>query len=352
MHESGARLQVSALSTPATADGFRLHDLDFELAPGERVAILGPSGAGKSTLLRALCGLERSSGTIAIGGHRIDGLPPHRRGIAYLPQRAALYPQWTVREQLEFAKSKSRKDVSDAIELLNIGSLLHRRPHQLSGGERQRVSLAKLVVQDRPVWLLDEPFSGLDPAFRGDFRHELHLLASRIRPTMLLVTHDPTDAVALGHRIGVLVDGTLQQLGTPEELQTDPRHRFVSFCRGDFSHLTGRISNGRFEADDGSCNVPAAVQSVRPVELVLRAGDIVPRTIDDGEPHLCDWTVLRCDRQPAGALLTLTKRQSRVLVLWRVAEWPEIDSTGHWMVSPGAGFWFDAATGLRLEATP
>jgi len=196
---------------------------------GECVALLGPSGSGKTTLLRLIAGLEApTSGRILIDGKDISAVPPHQRGVSYLPQRVPLYPQLSLQQNLEVVADGRR--IASVVEQLQLGDFLLKKPAQLSGGQVQRAGLAKILLQNRPIWLLDEPLTALDPMFRGEFRQDLLLLATRCGATMLIVTHDPIDAVALGQRIGVLVDGSLQQLGTPQELRHHPRHRFVSFC--------------------------------------------------------------------------------------------------------------------------
>ena len=168
--------------------------------------------------MRLVAGLEDpDAGEVHISGQRVDGLPPHRRGVALLPQRPALYPHLTVAQNLQAVRG------TQSLDLLQLGPLLHRYPHELSGGERQRVALAKLLARGAGVWLLDEPFSNLDPVFRSDFRRDLHLLLDRFAATIILVTHDPIDALALGRRVGVLGDGRLQQLGTARGVARPPR---------------------------------------------------------------------------------------------------------------------------------
>ena len=206
-----------------------INNVSFDVAAGECVALLGPSGAGKTTLLRLIAGLDTpDSGEIWLNGKNAHGVPPHERGVAYLPQRVPLYPHLTVARNLREASP----NIDPVVGKLKLGPLLDKKPEQLSGGERQRVGLAKVLLQNRPVWLLDEPFTSLDSMFRAEFRQELHLFARQCAATMVLVSHDPIDALALGQRIGVLAEGFLQQLGTAEELRSRPSHRFVSFCMG------------------------------------------------------------------------------------------------------------------------
>jgi ABC-type sugar transport system ATPase subunit len=243
--------------------------LDLSLASGERFVLLGPSGSGKSTLLRLIAGLETpSSGTIRIDSHEMAGVPPHRRGVGLLPQRPALYPHLTVRRQLA-------QTPAELLALLNVNMLLERLPHQLSGGEKQRVALARLVGQNRPIWLLDEPLSPLDPVFRAEFRHDLHLLLTHFPATMLLVTHDPSDAWALGRRIGVFGDGGLQQVGPADELANHPANRFVASTLGRFSLIDGIVTPGKsadsspatFATEDGLTLTPLPAACVARADL-------------------------------------------------------------------------------------
>lgn|GEM_PF-221250 len=225
------------------ADGtIGLQPLNLSLAVGERFALLGPSGSGKTTLLRLIAGLEMlSSGQIIRAGQPIHALPPHRRGVGLLPQRPVLYPQLTVAKNLQV---QGRPCPPEIVARLGLQDRLNFYPHQLSGGQRQRAALAKLLHQNPPLWLLDEPFSSLDPLFRGEFRHDLHLLLEQTSATILFVTHDPRDALCLGQRIGVLGEGRILQIGTASELRDHPNHRFVAACFGRYHLIDGQISPG------------------------------------------------------------------------------------------------------------
>jgi ABC-type sugar transport system ATPase subunit len=235
--------------------------------------------------------------------------------------------------------------------------------------------LAKLVAQNRPVWLLDEPFSGLDPLFRSEFRHDLLLFQASARATILLVTHDPIDALALGHRIGVLADGVLQQIGPPDELKTHPGNRFVAFCVGGFSFLDGTVE--RTGAGDGDPVAPAATQfvaeggSVRvpvPPELFRRLGDPAPTRrltlglrIDDVQPRppglpsdsssdgaITGWPLVSAEPDGSGWLLTVARGRTRLRVGWRSGSPPPVGAQTDWTIPAAHGTWFDGGTGERL----
>src|SRR5262245_11459662 len=209
---------------------------NLELAAGEWLTLLGPSGSGKTTTLRLIAGLERlSSGTILLDGEVANHTPPHRRNVAMMFQRPALYPNRTVFGNLLFSNKLRRRTSAAAGEAargvareLGLESLLNRYPAELSGGEQQRLALGRALVRQAAVLLLDEPLSNLDAPLRLEIRRELHLLRRRRVATIMLVTHDPTEAMALGDRIAVLDGGTLRQLATPVELWCRPAHQNVA----------------------------------------------------------------------------------------------------------------------------
>lgn len=343
-----------------------LHPTDLAVQPGERLALLGPSGSGKSTLLRLIAGLETpDSGEVRIGGKRVDHLLPHHRGVSLLPQRVALYPHMTVGENLKpggnAASGVSPDAACGVAQTLHLTPLLSRRPHELSGGERQRVGLAKLLLAGRPVWLLDEPFAALDPMFRAEFRTDLLLFAEKSSPTILFVTHDPIDALALGHRIGVLGDGKLQQLGTPDELRTRPGNRFVAFCIGSFSLLDGTVGDGdptAFLAEGGSVRVPLPPRlraklaaTARPTPRLtfgFRPDDVLPRPPEPSEGGITGWPQVSAEPDGSGWLLTVARGRSRVRVQWRSGSPPPVGTPTDWTVLPDRGVWFSGTTGERL----
>ncbi|MGH7852244.1 MAG: ABC transporter ATP-binding protein, partial [Candidatus Binatia bacterium] len=186
-----------------------LKNISFDVADGEFCILLGPSGCGKSTILRLIAGLEApSGGEICIGDQRVDLLPPQKRDIAFVFQTYALYPHMTVFENLAFSlrlRGMSSQEiavkVNDAARLLEIDSLLERRPQMLSGGQRQRVALGRALVRQPKIFLFDEPLSNLDAALRSSMRVELARLHRRLEATVLYVTHDQAEALTLGEKI-------------------------------------------------------------------------------------------------------------------------------------------------------
>lgn len=213
-----------------------LNNVNVEAADGEFVVLVGPSGCGKSTLLRSIAGLEEvSSGEIFIGDRMVNNLAPADRDIAMVFQDYALYPHMTVRENLAFGL-KIRKTPLDEIEkrvksastMLEIDSLLDRKPAQLSGGQRQRVAIGRAIVRQPSLFLFDEPLSNLDAQLRSQTRIELAALHEKVGATVVYVTHDQVEAMTLADRIVVLNKGIVQQMGSPLELYNRPANVFVA----------------------------------------------------------------------------------------------------------------------------
>jgi multiple sugar transport system ATP-binding protein len=218
------------------AGAVALQEFSLHCGDGELVTVLGPSGCGKTTLLRLLAGLaEPSAGTIYLGDRRVDTLPPQDRDVAMVFQNYALYPHMTVRANVEFplemrgvAKAERRRRAEEIATLLEIDDYLERKPEALSGGQRQRVALARALVRRPALFLLDEPLSNLDARLRADVRHEFAALQRRLGVTTLYVTHDQTEAMTLGHRMVVLDEGRVQQIGAPLTLWDRPANSFVA----------------------------------------------------------------------------------------------------------------------------
>lgn len=229
-------VEFRAVSKSYTADIRAVSGVDLAVAQGEFFVLVGPSGSGKSTLLRLLAGLESpSTGEVWIAGRRVDPLAPRERDVAMVFQNPALLPHLSVFENIAFglrARGATRESVQQRVtetaERLGIAALLARRPQSLSGGERQRVALGRAIARRPAVYLFDEPFSSLDAPLRLALRGELTRLHEELSATMIHVTHEQAEALALGDRIGVMDQGRVVQVGTPQEVYERPSNRFVA----------------------------------------------------------------------------------------------------------------------------
>jgi multiple sugar transport system ATP-binding protein len=210
--------------------------LNLGIQDGEFMVLVGPSGSGKSTALRMLAGLEEvSSGEIHIGDEPVGHRPPKDRDIAMVFQNYALYPHMSVADNMGFAlklagvgKEQRTAKVREAARLLNLEPYLDRKPKALSGGQRQRVAMGRAIVRQPSVFLMDEPLSNLDAKLRVETRANIAALQARLGTTTVYVTHDQVEAMTMGHRVAVLKDGLLQQVGTPRELYDRPGNAFVA----------------------------------------------------------------------------------------------------------------------------
>lgn len=230
-----------------------LRSIDCSIEDGEFIGVVGPSGCGKTTLLRLIAGLEEvSSGHIKIDGKVVDRLMPRSRNVAMVFQNYALYPHKTVYENLAYSlrlRKVPRADldrrVKWAAELLQIGSLLQRRPSQLSGGQRQRVAMGRAIVRKPSLFLFDEPLSNLDASLRTLMRVELKRLHGQLGITSIYVTHDQTEAMTLADRLIVLRDGVVEQIDKPATLYHQPSSQFVASFIGSpaMNFFNGSIAN-------------------------------------------------------------------------------------------------------------
>ena len=233
-----------------------LKGVDLTVAEGEFCVIVGASGCGKSTLLRAIAGLEQlDTGSISIGGKRVEALPPAERGIAMVFQSYALYPHLTVYENMAFAlrlAKRSQGEVDEAVRrasaILGLDDFLARKPAALSGGQRQRVAIGRAIVRQPQVFLFDEPLSNLDASLRNRMRFEFAALHRQLGTTTVYVTHDQVEAMTLADRIVVMHEGLVEQVGTPSDLYERPVNRFVAGFIGSpqMNFLTGEV------VDDGA----------------------------------------------------------------------------------------------------
>ncbi|EIC83502.1 ABC transporter ATP-binding protein [Serratia sp. M24T3] len=213
-----------------------VNNLSLEIADGEFLVLVGPSGCGKSTLLRLLAGLEQvSEGRILQAGTDITDLEPRERNFSMIFQNYALFPHMTVEQNITFGmrmrnepKSQHRARVDRVADLLQLGELLGRKPGKLSGGQRQRVAMARAIVRDPKLFLMDEPLSNLDARLRTEVRDGIMVLHQQLKTSTVYVTHDQMEAMTMADRIAVLNGGHLQQIGKPQELYAHPANLFVA----------------------------------------------------------------------------------------------------------------------------
>jgi multiple sugar transport system ATP-binding protein len=226
-------------------------DVSLDIADGEFMVLLGPSGCGKTTLLRVLAGLEYpEAGRVYIGEHDVTDLPPRKREIAMVFQSYAVFPHLKVFDNIGFGlrmrgvdKQHMRERVERAADLVELSDFLDRYPAQLSGGQRQRVAVARAIVMDPAVLLMDEPLSNLDALLRLTFRAELKRLVSELKTTTIYVTHDQVEALSLGDRIAVMNKGRLVQVDDPSRVYADPASQFVGAFIGNppMNFLTAKV---------------------------------------------------------------------------------------------------------------
>jgi len=234
-------------------------DLSLEVRDGEFIVLLGPSGCGKTTTLRMLAGLESvTSGDILIEDERVNDIPTQHRDLAMVFQSYALYPHMTIAENIGYPlrvrkldKAERATRVQRVAEMLEIASLLERKPRQLSGGERQRVALARAIVREPRAYLMDEPLSNLDARLRVQMRGELKRLQHQLGTTTIYVTHDQAEAMTLASRVAVMKKGRLQQFDTPLLIYNRPANRFVAEFVGSpsMNFVDGEIRDGTFVSD-------------------------------------------------------------------------------------------------------
>ena len=240
-----------------------LKGIDLRIEPGELFTFLGPSGSGKSTLLRCVAGFGPTPrGRILIGDHEVTHLPPWRRNVGMVFQSYALWPHMTVYRNVAFGLEERRvpsaeipRRVEAALDMVGLWELADRRPSQLSGGQQQRVALARTIIVEPRVLLLDEPLSNLDANLRVQMRREILELQRKLKLTTIFVTHDQEEANTISDRIAVLDEGILQQVGSPMDLYDSPVNRFVADFLGTANLLDGDVEvtgeGARFVAPGG-----------------------------------------------------------------------------------------------------
>jgi molybdate/tungstate transport system ATP-binding protein len=277
---------ISIKNLKVNLGDFLLQNINLDIEPGEYFIVLGPTGAGKTVLLESIAGLYPVlEGEVWIGNKEITDLSPEKREIGIVYQDQVLFPHLSVEKNIAFGlkmrkcpKNEVKAKIDAIIEVVGISHLLKRSPATLSGGEKQKVALARALVTEPKVLLLDEPLSALDPETRERMQRELREIHNRIELSIIHVTHDFEEAIALGHRVAVLNDGSIAQIGTPEEFLRRPSSEFVARFALTRNILSGRvmgIEDGCTLIDIGSTKLRAATEARGEVRISLRPEDIL-----------------------------------------------------------------------------
>ena len=364
-HSRARRLSIRGLNKWFGSNHV-VKDLSIAVEPSEFLVLLGPSGCGKTTALRIIAGLEEAdSGEVVLGDTDVTNELPKYRDIAMVFQSYALYPHKTVAENIGFPlKVRGLKPderaaaVRDAAAQVHMEDLLERYPRQLSGGQRQRVALARAIVRRPSAFLMDEPLSNLDAKLRGYMRAELKHMQHELGVTTVYVTHDQVEAMTLAHRVAILDEGALQQIGTPREVYDNPANLFVAGFMGSppMNFIRGSIENGRFESG-GGVSVPvegagdagaaglhdgaAAVMGFRPEDA----------EVSDPGTGLFDATVYAAELTGDVTLVTVALGDDASIAIKMPKEYDvDFDRKVAVAFPLERGFLFDAASGDRLPA--
>lgn len=281
--------------------------LNLDIARGEFLTMLGPSGSGKTTCLMMLAGFEpATNGEITLNGKPINNVPPHKRGIGMVFQNYALFPHMTVAENLAFplevrrmSKDEVESRVTRALEMVRLPEMAGRRPGQLSGGQQQRVAVARALVFDPDLVLMDEPLGALDKNLREEMQYEIKHIHESLGVSVVYVTHDQSEALTMSNRIAVFNDGVVQQLSTPDALYERPENAFVAGFIGENNRLMGTVREVNGESCvvdvDGGGNVVALPVNIGGVgertTLSLRPERVTINPPEGSVPNVFEGTV-------------------------------------------------------------
>ncbi|MBP2352556.1 putative spermidine/putrescine transport system ATP-binding protein [Kribbella aluminosa] len=300
-----------------------IDSLDLTVEAGELVSLLGPSGCGKTTTLRMIAGfLTPDAGSIQVGGREVVRLGPERRPSAMVFQNYALWPHMTVAKNVGFPlklRKLPRKEVADRVDAaLALVNLMHHkdsRPARISGGEQQRTALARALVQEPELLLLDEPLSNLDAKLRVKVREDIREIQQRLGITTVVVTHDQEEAMSMSDRIAVMNDGRIEQFSTSVDLYSTPATEFVATFIGSLNRFEGRIEAGRIASGSG-------VVGIRPEDVRFSA---------DGADDKDGWVPATVERVvPRGHFAELyVKREDAELRAYVTGALPPVGARGH-----------------------
>ena len=365
-------------------DVIAVNDFSFEIPDGKLVGLLGPSGCGKSTALNLICGLEKpTEGKIFFDREDVTQLPPERRGVGMVFQYYALYPHMTVRQNIIFplqnlkgkdrlTKEQMEARALDAAKLVQIESLMDRRPAEMSGGQQQRVAIARALVKLPRLLLLDEPLSNLDARLRLSTREEIRRIQTKTGITTIFVTHDQEEAMSISDLIIVMKEGVIQQIGKPQEVYDAPVNLFVAKFLGTppINLFHGRIEHGSLYL--GNDRVLSTKAPDGPVTVGIRPEGFVP----DPEGELCcrlhrvevmgrDISVVSSHEASENEVIRsiISSAESEIVRTLLAAEEPRPERTGdlsgetsepplrsvRFRIRPAKLYLFDAETGAVLE---
>ena len=261
----GAAVRYENVQKSYDGETLVVKNLNLDIPPGEFLTMLGPSGSGKTTCLMMLAGFEPAThGEIFLNDSPINNVPPHKRGIGMVFQNYALFPHMSVAENLAFplqvrgiGKAEQEEKVKRALDMVELGDFGSRRPAQLSGGQQQRVAVARALVFEPELVLMDEPLGALDKQLREQMQYEIKHIHENIGVSIVYVTHDQTEALTMSDRVAVFNDGVIQQLSTPDELYENPQNSFVAQFIGENNKLSGTVTevsgtDCKVRLDDGT----------------------------------------------------------------------------------------------------
>ncbi|THB76568.1 MAG: ABC transporter ATP-binding protein [Desulfobulbaceae bacterium] len=281
-------LQVESISNDYEGEPL-LRNIGFSMEQGEIISLLGPSGSGKTTLLRIIAGLEQDNeGSIMLHGQDITNIPPHQRNIGMMFQEYALFPHMTVFQNIAFglemqkqSPEQIRTTIESVLELVGLRDFAHRSVGDLSGGERQRVALARSLAPGPTLLLLDEPLGSLDRMLRERLSIEIRNILKELQLSAIFVTHDQSEAFCMADRVGVLHDGVLQQLSSPEQLYRAPENETVARFLGFGNFLFGQIdATGIFDCSETTLKIPVGKSQPvdTPATLLIRPEAVLETT--------------------------------------------------------------------------
>lgn len=269
-----------------------LDDLNLYIKENEFITLLGPSGCGKTTTLRIIGGFETpDTGKVLFDGKDITKLPPHKRELNTVFQKYALFPHMNIEENIAFGlkiKKKSKSYIQDkiryALKLVNLDGFEKRMPESLSGGQQQRIAIARAIVNEPKVLLLDEPLGALDLKLRQEMQYELIRLKNELGITFIYVTHDQEEALTMSDTIVVMNQGYIQQLGSPEKIYNEPENAFVADFIGDSNIIDGLMIQDKLVEIAGTkfACVDTGFGNMAPVDVVIRPEDVVLTKPEDG----------------------------------------------------------------------